>query len=337
MLINCANMLYVCAMLSSQLSIGIIPMPDFTMIALAGFVDALRLAADEGDRSRQIRIRWTLLSEDRQPVTASNAIQLRPEDTLTMPERFDYIVVVGGTLHRGPFETPALVAFLRAADAANIPLIGLCTGSFTLARAGLMEKRKVCVNWFHHDDYQAEFPNHHVVSDQLFVDDGQRLTCAGGVSVIHVATLLVDRHLGVGAGDKGRRIMLEERARAGETPQPLPPGLSLSVKSDPRVRRAILYMERQLAEPIDIAMLSNAAGASRRTLGRLFESALGMTPMAALRELRLHRAQYLLDSAASLPLHAIAAECGFSDASHLSRTYRNRHGKTPRERGRRTK
>jgi transcriptional regulator GlxA family with amidase domain len=317
-------------MLDIQLSVGIIAMPDFTMIAFAGFVDALRLAADEGDRSRQLRIRWTLLGEDRAPVRASNGFQLRPDEALTGPERFDYIAVVGGTLHRGPFETPGLMAFLRTADMANIPLIGLCTGSFTLARAGLMERSKVCVNWFHHDDYQAEFPHHDIVSDQLYVDDGQRLTCAGGVSVIHIASMLVDRHLGAGTAEKGRRIMLEEKARPGETTQPLPSGLLLPPSADPRLRRAILYMERKLPDAIDTDRIANAAGASRRTLGRLFERSLNITPMEALRQMRLHRARTLMAGSSAMPLRVIAAECGFSDASHLVRTYRDHFGYTPR-------
>jgi transcriptional regulator GlxA family with amidase domain len=318
-------------MLQPQLSVGIVAMPDFTMIALAGFVDALRLAGDEGDRSRQVRIRWTLLGEDRLPVKASNGFEIRPDEPLIRPERFDYIVVVGGTLQRGPFETPALIAFLRAADAADIPLVGLCTGSFTLARAGLMAQSKVCVNWFHHEDYQAEFPQHHVVSDQLYVDDGQRLTCAGGVSVIHVASLLVDRHLGTGTAEKGRRIMLEEQARPGETTQPLPASFELPQHSDPRFRRAILYMERRLAETVTAEMVALAAGASQRTLGRLFERLLNMTPMEALREMRLHRARTIMATSIKTPLREVAAECGFSDASHLVRTYRKRYGQSPRE------
>ena len=307
-------------------------MPDFTMIAFAGFVDTLRLAADEGDRSRQVRIAWSVLSEDGGPVRASNGVTVRANGDLGDPARFDYIVVVGGTLHEGPRETARLIAFLRAADAVRLPLVGLCTGSLTLARAGLMDGHVACVNWFHHDDYAAEFPRHRLVSDRLFVDDGRRITCAGGVSVVDVASYLIERHLGPGAADKGRRIILEEAARAGSAPQPGPREIALPQGTDARIRRAVLLMERRLCDPLTLADLAEAARASERTLARLFVAQLGETPMRMLRRLRLDRAQRLIGEG-GLTLTRIAAECGFADASHLARAHRATFGRTPRSPG----
>ena len=307
-------------------------MPDFTMLAFAGFVDTLRLAADEGDRSRPIRIVWSVLSENGGPVRASNGVTVRANGDLRDPARFDYIVVVGGTLHGGPHETAQLVAFLRDADTARLPLVGLCTGSLTLARAGLMDGHVACVNWFHHDDYAAEFPRHGLVSDRLFIDDGQRITCAGGVSVVDVASYLIERHLGAGSADKGRRIILEEAARSGSAPQPGPREIALPPGTDARIRRAVLLMERRLCDPLTLADLSEAARASERTLARLFVAQLGETPMRLLRRLRLDRAQRLIGEGA-LTLTRVAAECGFADASHLARAYRAAFGRTPRGTG----
>jgi AraC family transcriptional regulator len=46
--------------------------------------------------------------------------------------------------------------------------------------------------------------------------------------------------------------------------------------------------------------------------------------------MRLHRARTLMAGSSAMPLRVIAAECGFSDASHLVRTYRDHFGYTPR-------
>ena len=312
------------------LRVGIVPMPAFTMLALAGFVDTLRLAADEGDRSRPLAIRWTVLSEGRAPVRASNGIVVRTDAAFGDPGAFDYVVVVGGTLHGGAHETAGLASFLHSAADHGVPLVGLCTGSLTLARVGLMDGHVACVNWFHHDDYRAEFPRHAVVSDRLFVDDGARITCAGGISVVDVATHLIERHLGTGAGDKGRRIMIEEVARDGTAPQPSPPGIVLPPDADVRVRRALLCIDRRLTEPLSLAMLARAAHSTPRTLTRLFGATLGTTPAGMVRRLRLERAQRLLDSG-TLTLAQVAAECGFSDAPHFARRYRQAYGRSPRQ------
>ena len=314
-----------------ELTIGIVPTPAFTLLALAGFVDALRLAADEGDRSRPLRCAWTLLSENRAPVRASNGVTVQTGEGFGDPARFDYLVVVGGLLDSvaQAGAGAALIAFLHAAAAANVRLIGLCTGSFTLAEAGLLEGRRACVSWFHHDEFAARFPRVPVVSDRLFIEERGRITCAGGSSVIHLASHLIERHLGPGSAAKGLRIMIEDTQRLGEAPQPAPRLLENAV--DPRVRRALLHIERRLAERIDVTELADVVGISARQLTRLFHRDLGLTPAGALVNMRLGRAGALLPERA-MTLARIAAECGFSDAAHLCRRWKAATGASPRAR-----
>tara|TARA_R110000787_G_scaffold110181_2_gene218838 strand:- start:741 stop:1223 length:483 start_codon:yes stop_codon:yes gene_type:complete len=101
-------------------------------------VDTLRLAADEGDRSRQVLCKWSILSENGRPIKASNGVVIQPHDGLIDFGSFDYVIVVGGTLHGAENETEAQRAYLKDTAKAGIPLVGLCNGVFTLARAGLM-------------------------------------------------------------------------------------------------------------------------------------------------------------------------------------------------------
>lgn len=312
------------------LSVGFVLVPDFTMLALAGFVDTLRLAADEGDRSRPIACRWTVMTDRGDPVRASNGVRVQPDSGLTDPAGFDYLVVVGGTLHRGPEVSPAVAAYLARAAMLRVPLVGLCTGSFVLARAGLMHGRRCCVSWFHKSELEAEHPGLDVVADELFVVDRDRITCAGGSGVIHLASHLIDQHLGAGSAAKGLRIMLEDRARPAGSPQPPPLLPGLAEVADPRVRRAMLLIERHLLEPQPLDAVARAVGATPRHLSRLFVDAVGRPPAAFREELRLHRAHELIVDT-RLRLTEIATRCGYADASHLTRRFRARHGATPTE------
>ena len=81
----------------SKLRVGFVLVPRFTLTAFAGFIDTLRLAADDGDRSRQLACEWSVLGS---PVTASCGTVIEPWDELKNPKRFDYLVVVGGTIAR---------------------------------------------------------------------------------------------------------------------------------------------------------------------------------------------------------------------------------------------
>lgn len=176
-----------CADPRPKLRVGFVLTTRFTLTAFAGFVDALRLGADEGDRSRPIQCEWTILGEPGAAIESSCGAQVVARARLEAPERFDYIVIVGGLLHGGQKVAPEIYAFLRAAARARVALVGLCTGSFVLARAGLLDDYVACVSWFHRDDFMREFPKLRFVSNRMFVVDRDRLTCAGGTSVVHLA------------------------------------------------------------------------------------------------------------------------------------------------------
>lgn len=313
---------------TAALRVGLLLMPDFTLLALAGFVDTLRLAADEGDRSRPLRCSWTLMSADGRAVRASSGVAVDADAALLPPERFDYLVVVGGTLHRGPVVNDATIAWLRSAAAAGVPLVGICTGGFVLARAGLMRGRRCCISWFHREELAAEFPDLTIVADELYVFDGDRITCAGGTSVVHLASQLVERHVGAGQSRKGLRVMLEERARPARSPQPPPAIPGLDRAGDRRVRRAMLLIERGLGRRTPLADVAVAVGTTVRQLGRLFAADAGMSPGAYRDMLRLDRARAAVTGTRE-PMTSIAAELGFADAAHFSRRYRARHGRSP--------
>ena len=101
-----------------------------------------------------------------------------------------------GILHAGPQVDEATMRYLREVGSTNVPLIGICTGSFVLCRAGLMKGRRSCVSWYHYQDFLEAFPTHDVVADRLFLVDGLRITCAGGAGAAALATFLIEQHLG---------------------------------------------------------------------------------------------------------------------------------------------
>ena len=80
------------------MSVDIAPLPRFTLNAFASFVDALRLAADERDRSRPIQCAWTVMSETGQPIQASCGVEVSAQTRFQDPRAFDYVMVVGGLL-----------------------------------------------------------------------------------------------------------------------------------------------------------------------------------------------------------------------------------------------
>lgn len=309
-----------------RLRIGFILARRFTLSAFANFVDVLRLAADEGDRSRPILCQWRVLSPDMEPIRSSCGVLVQPGERSGDPSRFDYIVVVGGLIDEVEPLHPGHTAFLRQAAARGVPLVGVCTGTFILHRAGLMQGYRACVSWFHHDDFLNEFEGLKPVSDRIFVVDRDRISCSGGASSAHLAAFLVDRHIGAAAARKSLAIMIIDEAMTEDRPQP---GLPLDLTTaDPLVRRALLAMQQAMEAPPPVEALAEALGVSRRKLERHFRAALGLSPQAAGRRVRLAQVRHLL-ARTDRSLAQIAAETGFCDASHLIRQFRAAEGMAP--------
>lgn len=309
-----------------RLRIGFVLARRFTLSAFANFVDVLRLAADEGDRSRPIHCSWKVLSASMNPVTSSCGVTVTPDERLGDPTRFDYIVVVGGLIDEIERLNPEYTGFLRRAAEAGVALVGVCTGAFILHRAGLMEGYRCCVSWFHHNDFLEQFDGLVPVSDQIFVVDRGRLTCSGGASSAHLAAFLVDRHIGRSAARKSLHIMIIDEAMAAEDPQP---GLPLELKTrDVLVRKALSHMQQNLDNPPPVSAVAARLGVSRRKLERHFGHELGLTPSEAFLRMRLSQARFLLGGS-DRSVTEIAAATGFCDLSHLIQVFRRREGMTP--------
>ncbi|MFO1436655.1 MAG: GlxA family transcriptional regulator [Gammaproteobacteria bacterium] len=308
------------------LSVQFVLLPHFTLLPFAAFIDALRLAGDEGDRSRQINCQWTIAAASREPVESSCGVKVTPWEQFGDPRRYDYLVVCGGLLHRGPQTDHATLDYLRAAADAGVKLVGLCTGSFALVRAGLMKGRRCCVSWYHYQDLLREFPGVQAVADQLYVIDGNRITCAGGRGAIDVAAWIIERHCGHAWAQKSLRIMLVDGARPQTTPQPHPP-MAESARDD-RVRRAQLLIEQNLGEPLSVAELASRVSLSKRQLERLFKQELGIGPLEYDRRFRLGYGHWLLRNTART-VNQIALDCGFTDSSHFTRACKQTFGCTP--------
>src|SRR5436190_23088427 len=162
------------------LRVGVILAHHFTLSAFAVFIDHLRLAADEGDRSRPLHVQWSIMSSRAESVPASCGVLLEPTSALLSPELLDYVVVIGGILHAGPQIDEATARYLREVSATQVPLIGICTGSFILCRAGLMKGRRSCVSWYHYQDFLEAFPNKRAIADPLSLAAGPPTTCPAG-------------------------------------------------------------------------------------------------------------------------------------------------------------
>lgn len=309
-----------------RLKVGFILADRFTLSAFANFIDVLRLAADESDRSRPILCDWSVLSEDMNQIRSSSGIKVQPDQRLNGAGEFDYIAVVGGLIQGARPFSLGISEFLRERAAKGTPLIGLCTGVFFLHDTGLLSGYKCCVSWFHHDDFILRFDGTQPVSDQIYVVDRDRLTCSGGQSTAHLAAHIVERHLGQSAATKSLSILIVDKAMSGERPQPgIPSRFNATHVS---VRKALARMQQTLDMPQTVKELAEWLDVGQRSLERRFKDEFNLTPSRVWLEIRLDHARDLL-MRSDRSITQIALESGFCDAPHFIRVFRKEFGQTP--------
>lgn len=311
-----------------DLRIGFILMNRFTLISVAGLVESLRFAADESFSSRQIFCQWEWMTWDDKPVTASCGLSVAPTAPLDLAREWDYIVLAGGLLEETRNPSPEILNAVRDLHRRKIPLITLCSGSFIAGNAGLLDGKRCAIHFTTRDEFRARFPEAIPVIDKTYINDGGIITCPGGTA-IDLAADLIRRHCGELRAQKGLKYLLEDEASrkkaAGKGRQAAEAPV---IYDNELVQRVIDFMKHHFDSPVSIDEVANFAGTTTRQLNMAFTRSTGDTAAVYWRKMRLgHARKMMADSSHSI--NAIAAACGFADASHLIAWFRKQYGETP--------
>lgn len=303
---------------------GFLLLRNFTMMAFSAAVEPLRTA----NRTAETELyQFPLFTLDGRPGQASNGLSVNPVRQLTGKEPLDALFVCAGTdLHS--VNPESLLEKLKPFIKRGVAIGGICTASYQLARAGILDGYRCTLHWENIPDMHDEFP-HLVVSSGLFELDRDRYTCSGGTAPIDMMLTLIAQERGRALSDRISEGMLCERIRDGSDRQRMPLRMRLG-SSQPKLVEAVELMESNIEEPMTLDELATHVGISRRQLERLFQKHLQCVPTRYYLEIRLRRARSLL-LRSSRSIVDIAFACGFVSAPHFSKCYRDFFGIPPRE------
>lgn len=307
------------------LKILVVVTPNFNMAATTAFIDPFR-AANYLEGSA--RFRWTVASPSGGPCLASNGMTIETEGLRTVEDEAFEIVVVSASWAPETVGTPHLLATIRKWARAGSIVGGLDTAAFLLADAGLLTGRRATVHYEHIDSFKELHADIDVTED-LFVHDGKRFTCGGGIASADVALHLIRASAGDALANAAARYIFHPGLRPARTSQN-PTAAEPLGRTAPRVvRQMITLMEQHIEQTLSIPELCRQASVSHRQLDRLFRQYVGKSPAAYYRDIRLDRARGLVTQTDML-MSEIAIASGFSSQVHFSRAYRDRFGLPPR-------
>ena len=303
---------------------GFLLVPNYSMIAFTSAIEPLRMA----NRAAQKTLyQWSVYTLDGNPVKASNRLEISPDASIDKAGAMSILFVCGGVEIADSWTRPMKFA-LRKIASRNITIGAVCTGSYLLARAGLLDGYKCTIHWENIASMREEFPKAQF-TDDLFLIDRDRITCAGGQAPLDMMLKIISETHGSKITAHISEQFMCERIRGTEDRQRIPLQLHLGA-NQPRLTEAVTLMEANLEEPISLDELSRYVGISRRQLERLFQKHLNCVPTRYYLNLRLNRARLLLLQT-SKSIVDIALACGFISAPHFSKCYRDMFGIPPRD------
>jgi AraC family transcriptional activator FtrA len=222
----------------------------------------------------------------------------------------------------------ALVGALQEARAAGARIVGLCTGAFALATAGLLDGLTATTHWMYTDELAARYPLVRVDRDVLYAGTEQVMTSAGTASGLDLCIELLRRDHGAAvANDVARRMVIAPHREGGQAQfvRAKPPN-----STDRSLGPVLMWALEHLDEAIGVAEMAEAHHISTRTLSRHFREQLGTSPTRWLVEQRVRRAQELLERT-SFTIAQIAPMAGFESTSTLRSHFAEVVGISPRD------
>ena len=301
------------------------------------------LIADEGSNPFEMACACEVFGARRRPEIGRELYQFRVVTSRRRVAVRDALFTIGGAgdlagiddahtvivPNRPDTDTPTHPAVIKAVQRAHqrgARLVGLCTGAYTLAEAGLLDGRPAAVHWQLAGDFRRRHPNVDLRPDILFVDDGDILTSAGSAAALDLALHIVRLDHGAQiANFVSRRLVFSAFRDGGQQQfieQPVnPPGhAALSQTLD--------WARARIGTPLSVADLAGHAHLSATTLHRRFRAELGTTPLAWLTAERVDLARRLLEQGV-ISMDLVAHRSGLGTAANLRAQMRRRTGLSP--------
>lgn len=299
----------------------------FTLAAFSAAVEPLRIA---NRTLEQTAYEWKVISETGAPVVSSAGMAIQCDSDLVELGRDTTIIVVGG-LDIRKATTKTVLSWLRRESRKGLAIGAVCTGTYTMASAGLLSGKRCTIHWENHDSLMEDFPDVEP-SHSVYVIDGNRYTAAGGSASTDMMLDLISKAHGIDVSNVVAEQLIHTSLRTEEDEQRLSIPTRIGVRH-PKLATVIRQMEENIEEPISPSVLADEVGMSTRQLERLFRRYLNRSPKRYYMELRLRKARNLLLQT-EMSVINVALACGFASPSHFSKCYRGLYNTTPyRERG----
>ena len=268
---------------------------------------------------------WEYFAPDAEPVAASCGITVPTRALPTARDLESLIIVAPNTAQT--FDHAATIKFLQTLDRQKVSLGSASSGSFILARAGLLDDCRSTIHWENIPVFKELYPQLEVAFT-LYEIHQRRMTCSGGIAALDMMLKLIENQYGRKLAQQISQQFQHDRIRTEVDSQQMADRIDLAMNA-PKLIDVINLMENNIEVPLALPEIAKSCKLSLRQIERLFHKYRDLTPSQYYLSLRLmHARQLLLNTNNSVIDISIAT--GFETQSYFTACYRKHFGSSPR-------
>jgi len=301
--------------------IGVLIFPDFQLLDAAGPISVFEIAGRYAGVAMPIRV----LAEAPGGVRSTSGVEMLARG-LRSSAALSTLIVAGGDGVRAAARSATILAFVRAAAKRGVRIASVCSGTYVLAEAGLLDGRRATTHWSRTRHFLAAYPKVKLESDKIFVRDGDIWSSAGISAGIDLALAMVAEDFDENVSRQtARQLVLYSRRSGGQSQF----SSLLELKSPAgRFGPLLTWARENLDARLTVEHLAERAGMSSRHFTRAFVAETGTTPFKAVERLRLEVARQQVQSS-SEAIERVAQTTGFRDPERMRRAFIRAFGQPP--------
>jgi transcriptional regulator GlxA family with amidase domain len=302
-------------------TIGFVLFPRLQILDAAGPIAAFEVGGRVARQPYAIR----LFAREAGLVASTSGVSL-PAEAFAAAQGLDTLVVVGGDGVDAAAKDGVVLDFVRAQASGVRRVASVCSGTFVLAAAGLLDGKRATTHWSRSASFATAHPKVRLEADRIFVKDGAVWSSAGISAGIDLALAMVAEDLGEPVAKRAAQQLVVYRRRPGGQSQ-----FSALLELDQpggRFARLMGWIRERLDEPLGVERLAAEAAMSPRNFARAFLAETGVTPAKAVERLRVEAARERIEGGPE-PIDAISAATGFGDAERMRRAFLRAFGQPP--------
>jgi transcriptional regulator GlxA family with amidase domain len=281
-------------------------------------------------------ISWKILSLDGQPCQGTESAPMAVDLSIgaAADEDFDAVFVPAfdypdtATFFNRMKSFKPLYPWLVRQWQRGALIASICTGTFVLAEAGLLDRRLATTSWWLEKQFHRRYPAVKLDVSRDVTED-ERILCGGALSSnVQLSLRLIELLCPPEIAAKTARSVF----RAGGAAHLQAAGLvECDVElcsGDDLVAKTQYWFQKNLSKKIKLADVADSMLVSERTLIRHFKKTLGITPHVYLQNMRMDTAKSMLERT-NLRIEKVAERVGYGDIAFFQQVFRGHAGVTP--------